>query len=219
MARDLQQETSTMTDGRTARRERGKLAVLEAILEHLAETGGKEEAAPDVVAERAGVSVASLFRYFGTLDGMRQAAAQHWLRKNAHLLTITNLGEGSLEERIENFLQSRLVAFQAGKAAGRLVRRLAQENAEAHERLLHNRAGRLEQISQHFQNEVSSLSPRQGEHLVSVVATLTSHEALVQLTEQDGMELSDVVAPLRDALTCLLRSATGDRSERGPLKS
>lgn len=206
MASGLGEDAPAVTDGRTARRERGKIAVLEAILDHVHETDGLEEATPEEIAERAGVSVASLFRYFGTLDGMRQAAAQHWFLKNDHLLAITDIGEGTLGERIDSFLQSRLNAFSSGKAASRLLRRLANENSEANERLLRGRATRLDQIRHHFDAELSALPPERVGQLVSVVATLTSHESLVQLTEQDGMALPDVVSPLRSALTCLLGS-------------
>jgi len=201
------QDASAAVDGRTARRERGKLAVLEAILAYIAETDGKEKATPELIAERAGGSVASLFRYFGTLDGMRQAAADHWFLKNAHLLTVPKIGQGPLEERIENYVQARLASFAANKAVGRMVRAQAAESGFANDHLMKGRAIRVEQLRRHFGEEFSGLAPDQADQLVSVIATLTSHDSFVQLTERDGMELSDTAGPLRNAMKCLLSAS------------
>jgi len=207
MAGDLENEVAAVTDGRTARRERGKVAVLEAILEHIAETNGYGEATPEEVAQRAGVSVASLFRYFGTLDAMRHAASAHWLQKNEHLLTIDDIGEGSLPVRIETFVRCRIARFEAAKAIGRLVRRLAHENEDAHDMVQQTRAMSMDQVRHHFDTELSQLDPLQAKHLSSIIGTVTSHESLVQLTEQDGMNLSEAATPLEMALTCLLTKA------------
>ena len=57
-------------DGRRARRERGRLAVSDAVIDLVGE--GNTDPTSEQVAERAGVSVASLFRYFETLEELRQ---------------------------------------------------------------------------------------------------------------------------------------------------
>lgn len=197
-----------MTDGRTARRERGKQAVLEAILERVAETGGRGASTPEEIAARAGVSVASLFRYFGTLEGMREAATQRWFDMNGGLLEIPNVGNGSLTERIDTFVGSRLSTFEAAKPASRLLRRLAVENDDARERLLWARTTRIDQIRRHFDPELSHLPAEQVDCMVAVIATLSSHESFVQLTEQDGMDLTAAAVPIRSALLCLLSNAS-----------
>ncbi len=51
-------------DGRRARRERGRIAVSDAVIDLAFE--GNANPTAEQVAKRAGVSVASLFRYFET---------------------------------------------------------------------------------------------------------------------------------------------------------
>ena len=52
--------------GRRARRERNRTAVIDAMFELIAE--GKVPPPAEALAERAGVSVSSIFRYFDNLD-------------------------------------------------------------------------------------------------------------------------------------------------------
>ena len=65
-------ERDTPIDGRRARRERGRSAVIDAAFA-LAEEG-KIPLTTELVAERSGVSAASIFRYFDGLDDLQYQA-------------------------------------------------------------------------------------------------------------------------------------------------
>ena len=60
------------TDGRRARAERNRDAVVEAILDLLCE--GVENPTAEAIAERFGVSVRSVFRHFDDLESLHAAA-------------------------------------------------------------------------------------------------------------------------------------------------
>ena len=60
----------TTEDGRHARRDRNRLAVVDAMLELYVE--GNLDPSSDEIAERAGLSPRSLFRYFEDLDDLGQ---------------------------------------------------------------------------------------------------------------------------------------------------
>ena len=60
------------TDGRTRRRERGRAAVIEALIEPLFE--GVVSPTADQISERAGVSTMSLYRYFDGANDLGNAA-------------------------------------------------------------------------------------------------------------------------------------------------
>ncbi len=88
---------TTVPDGRHARRERGRAAVVDALFEFLLE--GRLPPTVDEVANRAGVSVASVFRYFDGIEDMQRHAFARFRTRFAHLYEIENAGRGSRAPR------------------------------------------------------------------------------------------------------------------------
>jgi Bacterial regulatory proteins, tetR family len=78
-------------DGRHARRERGRLAVIDAMLILVSE--GHVPPTVEQLAERAGVSAASVFRYFDTLEDLRQATTGVFFKRNPHLFEIPEIAK------------------------------------------------------------------------------------------------------------------------------
>ena len=72
--------TAPPTDGRARRRERNREAVVAALLELYRE--GRLQPSADEVAERAGVSVRSVFRYLDDTEAMVRAGST---RQQQHL--------------------------------------------------------------------------------------------------------------------------------------
>ena len=79
-------EETTPIDGRRARRERGRLAVIDAMLSLLQD--GKVPVSADMVADRAGVSVASVFRYFDGLDDLQVQTFERFRERFEPLLVV-----------------------------------------------------------------------------------------------------------------------------------
>src|SRR3954469_10856930 len=80
-------------DGRSLRRERNREAVIEAFLVLVREgnfdPGGAE------IAERAGVSHRSVFRYFDDLADLMMTAIAREVERSLPLATIDRIGEGT----------------------------------------------------------------------------------------------------------------------------
>ena len=93
-------------DGRTMRRTRNRSSVINALLELIQE--GDFEPGASAIAERAGVSHRSVFRYFDDLgDLVRTAVTQQFEQAN-ELAEIPHLGEGSTNDRIERYVAARI---------------------------------------------------------------------------------------------------------------
>ena len=164
------------TDGRRARRERGRLAVIDAMFELL--QAGKVPVNAEMVAERAGVSVASVFRYFDGLDDLQLQTFERFRQRFAPLLAGADSPAGaSRDERIAAFVSARLDLYeQAGAimAVGRL-------RALEHEPLVaasgEMRSLLADQVRRIFEPEVWAASPARVADLVAVIDALTSLEA------------------------------------------
>jgi AcrR family transcriptional regulator len=72
------------TDGRRARRARGQAAVIDAMFDLIID--GHSPPRIDEVAARSGLSQASIYRYFGSLDELQSHTLEHFVERYAHLL-------------------------------------------------------------------------------------------------------------------------------------
>ncbi|NUS53086.1 MAG: helix-turn-helix transcriptional regulator, partial [Nocardioidaceae bacterium] len=97
-------------DGRRARRDRNRDAVLDAVHELFVE----DRALPTVesVAERAGVSLRSVYRYFPDTRELMTAALARRVAQADSLFELPGLGEGSFEERLDRFVAQRLDVYE-----------------------------------------------------------------------------------------------------------
>jgi len=172
-------DTSPAMDGRRARRERGRVAVSEAMIDLVFE--GNIPPTAEAIAERAGVSIASLFRYFETLDDLRRETVEIYLDRLGHLFDIDDIGEGTLDVRIQNLVRSRATLYETTEPMARLLRMRANEVPEVGEVLQRVRATRADQIRHHFDHELQLLSRARRDDLVAIVVSLTSFESWDQM--------------------------------------
>lgn len=180
----MSNRTEPAIDGRRVRRERGRLAVTEAMIDLVLE--GKIPPTSEQVAERAGVSAASLFRYFETLDDLRRATTRLYFDRYADLFDIPDIGHGSFEARIDRFVSSRVMLYEKIEPMARLARWRATEVGELDETLHRVRATRADQIRQHFAAELGRLTSAVAADTSMVVATLTSFESWDQARYDHG---------------------------------
>jgi AcrR family transcriptional regulator len=97
-------------DGRAERSERTRDAVVEAMLD-LIEDGDLRPTAPRV-AERAGVSLRTVFHHFEDLEALFSMAAQRQMQRR--LADVPLIGaEGPLADRIDAFVSARAAALEA----------------------------------------------------------------------------------------------------------
>jgi AcrR family transcriptional regulator len=190
------------TDGRRARRERGRQAVIDATLDLVFE--GNVPPTVEQIAERAGVSTASVFRYFDTLDDLRHATTEIYFERHADLLEIPDIGEGSLATRIDNFVSSRVTLYEAHEPMARLIRLRAHDQAGAAQLVHRLRATRADQVRQHFDAELGPMTAAVRDDMATVIITLTSFEAWDQARRDHGRSAAQLRRSWIAALAKLL---------------
>lgn len=118
-------------DGRRARAERNRDAVVDALLALLRE--GEERPGAADVAERAGVSVRSVFRHFDDLESLLAVAvARQWERVAGRLTDVA--GDGPVDERVRALVAQRARVFEdilTVRRVAELHRRTSPTVAEA----------------------------------------------------------------------------------------
>lgn len=194
---------TTTTDGRTARRERGHQAVLDAALDLIRETG--KPPTPEAVAQRAGVSVSSLFRYVETLDELQEAVIDRFTQRYAPLFNIPDLGSGGLDDRIARHIKSRLTQYSTVAPVARITRSRSLARPRLAASLTAHRSAQWDQIRRHYEPELAAYSPAVIDDVVGSIATLTSFEAW-DLLQGDG---GRTAAQIKRAWTLAIRRMLG----------
>lgn len=184
-------------DGRRLRREQGRIAVVDAMIDLVLE--GRTPPTADEVAARAGVSTASVFRYFDSLDDLRRRGVQRYLERYDHLLDVPDLGEHGLSRRICSLVEARQRFYETIEPMARLARAQALTVPELDDALGRVRATLADQLSEHFANELAGLRPAARRELVAVVAALTSYESWEQL-RRHGLDRAAVGRALQQAV-------------------
>ena len=188
-------------DGRRLRAERGRAAVIDAMFDLIIE--GHLPPAVDQVAERSGVSTATIFRYFGSLDELQQETVARFVHRFEQLLVIDRLGEGSTTTRIRRFVDSRIRLFSEVGPVMHLawIRSLDQPRIAAAVR--DNRRRLLAATTQHFAAELGTASTRQA-RLAGAIDGLCSIESWVSLTRIHDRSPDEVRRVWISAVTALV---------------
>ena len=202
-------------DGRRARRERGRIAVSDAVIDLVVE--GNADPTAEQVAKRAGVSVASLFRYFETLKELRRETLRRYFKRYDHLFQLPDISESTLEDRSQVFVNCRAKLYETTEPMCRQARRRAPDFPDLDEELHSVRAMQADQIRQCFAYELEALSPSARDDLVATINTLTSFESWDQIVHDHNRTPRQVRRTWTTALHRLLQppgySNTGSTTE------
>jgi AcrR family transcriptional regulator len=186
-------------DGRTARRDRNRDAVLDAVLELFTEDmfmpGANE------VAERSGVSPRSVYRYFEDAEALTRAAIDRQLELVEPLFHIPAIGEGPLDERIERFVTCRIRLWQAVGPTARAASFRASTNAVMRQQFESTRELLRGQVAQMFAPELDDLDVPEARAVLGAVDVLCEFAGLDHLRRVRA--LTD--AQTRDILVRSLR--------------
>lgn len=107
-------------DGRTLRRTRNRTKVIVALLDLLNE--GRLEPNVADIADRAGVSHRSVFRYFTDINDLVRTAIGYEVQRLLPLAAIENIGMGTFERRLDAWVDSRLRIYAATFQVSRVAR-------------------------------------------------------------------------------------------------
>lgn len=192
-------------DGRSARRVRNRDTVLDAVLELFAE-GHVEPSAPEV-AERSGISLRSVYRYFEDTDELMRQAILRNIQRTQPLLRIESIGSGTLDERIDRLATSRLHAHEvlAPMVRAALVR--APSNEMIRERLDANMSTMFDQIQTTFRPELELMSPQTRLEVAVAIDVLTGFTAMERLRVSHSLSIEAAHATMVHAVSAVLTSA------------
>jgi AcrR family transcriptional regulator len=185
-------------DGRRARRDRGRLAVIEAVLD-LLEEGGAPPLASDV-AKRAGVSSATLFRYFETLDELQHEAISRFFERKAPLFEVPQIGVGPLGARADRYAAARADLYEGIAPVARLGRARAFDRPVFAETLHSVRRVMADQIRTHFAPELQALTPAARDDAIALIGTITSFESWDQMGQDFGRTQTQIRRAWRGAI-------------------
>lgn len=190
------------TDGRTARRDRNRAAVIDAMITLLLEDGSIPPT--ERIADRAGVSVSSVFRYFESLEDLQQQTVETHFERFGPLFEIPSIGEGGLDPRIARFVDARATLHATVAPIARIARARQSEPSPIGERLATIRDTFVEQVRVHFAPELAVRSRAERDHLADAVDTLTSFEAWDLLHSARGRSGRQIRRTWRTAIRTLV---------------
>jgi AcrR family transcriptional regulator len=201
-------EAGGNADGRTARRDRNRELVLDAVLALFAE--GHLSPTPQQVAERSGVSLRSVFRYYEDTGALLRAAMGRHLELVRPLREIPDLGKGAFDDRVERFVAAQLRLYRAIAPTARAGLIRAATNDVIAERFAAARRERLERLEAMFDLELRAMPLAKRRMALAIVDTMFQFESMEHLHER--LQLSDrkTAEALRHTLRTLFGSAAED---------
>lgn len=198
-------EPGEPADGRTARRDRNKDAVLDAVLDLFAD--GSLTPGPAEVADRSGVSLRSVYRYFDDMDALVRAAIARNLTRMEPLFALSEPGVGSVDDRIERLVRARLQLHDAAAPMARAAVAREATNRIIRERLEETRLLLCRQVEEMFAPELDLLGADARRDVLAAVDVMVGLDALEHLRRYRKLSVEATEAVLVRALTALL--ATG----------
>lgn len=168
-------DVADSVDGRTMRRNRNRTAVITALLDMVRE-GDLHPGAAEI-AERAGVSHRSIFRYFDDLDDLVRTTIDQAFRDAAPISSIPDLGVGALEERIAAMVDARLTLFAHVDGPMQLARMRSYTIPSIDDEIASIAEYFREQLHQHFALELSGIDRPEREFIVDGILVITSYDS------------------------------------------
>lgn len=168
--------TRDATDGRVALRLRNRQRVIDALIELVDE--GDLSVSMDAIVERSGVSERSIFRYFTDLADLAIAAIRAVVERAEPLRVIADIGEGTLEHRIDEMIATRLRVAEQTHAFGTLARRRLALTPEIQQALTNVVLLLRAQIAEQFAPELDAMADDDAVVVSDLLLTLLSYEGL-----------------------------------------
>jgi TetR/AcrR family transcriptional regulator of autoinduction and epiphytic fitness len=184
-------------DGRRLRRAQNREAVLDAMVELFAE--GVLQPSTDEIAERAGVSSRSLFRYFDDVDDLDRAAIERELAVARPLLEVGAAPHDPTAVKAERVAAARVRLFEAIAPAARAARACAHRHPIVARQIREARAYLRNQLRTLFAPELAARPA-----VLPAVDALCTFETYELLRGDQGLSRARTTAALTAALLELL---------------
>lgn len=199
---DGDEDEDVPMDGRVARRQRNVNAVIDAVLEMFAE----EAMFPsmEMVANRSGLSLRSLYRYFGDPGELLEAAikrSREIARDVSHLHAI---GEGPLDERIGAFAEMRVRVYETIGARYRATVANAARRPRIQDELTRSHTELSDQFAAQFGQELDRLDAADRVSVTAAGDLIAQLDAIDFLRRHRRLSIVETEAAITTALSSLL---------------
>jgi AcrR family transcriptional regulator len=179
-------------DGRTARRNRNKDAVLDALIELAREGDGLGEPPVEAIAERAAVSYRSVYRYFEDRTELMLSAIGRVMGDDYAIFDVPGLGDGSFDTRTARLIEVRLAAYHRLAPLTRIAIRLRADEpavAEAYENV---RGQMRAQLETQFAPELDAVGTQDRAGVVAALDAMFQAESLDYLAHHEGLDDAEI---------------------------
>ncbi|MEM1332703.1 MAG: hypothetical protein AAGG08_04515 [Actinomycetota bacterium] len=195
-------DAAAHVDGRAARRQRNVDAVLDVVIEMIAE----EQMFPSIeqAATRSGLSLRSLYRYFADPGELMEAVIERHEGISRSLAHLPHIGDGALDERIDDFVEMRLRVHDGIGGVLRATLANAPRHLRIREQLATARTRQRDQFRAQFAPELSRRRPGERNAVVAAGDLLTQVESIDFLRRHRQLTIAETTDALTTGLLALL---------------
>jgi AcrR family transcriptional regulator len=193
--------TSPEVDGRVLRGARTKGRIVQALLDLL--TDGEVNPTAAAIAERAGVSVRSVFQHFDDLEALYADLAAEQRARVAPLLESLER-PATLDARIDALVAQRRELFETITPVRHAIRGRAAESPALQHRLEEISSVLRHQVERQFDTELASAGTAEAAALAEVIDSVSSFETWDRFRTTQGLSPSTAADALGLALRRLL---------------
>ncbi len=190
------------TDGRRLRRAANREAVVDALLDLYEE--GNLRPGTDEIAERAGISPRSLFRYFEDTDDLAGEAVTRQLARALPLVRLDVDATAPFEDRVRALVEQRFRLFDAVGRAAQVTRLRAPFQPRLAETLAESRHFLRGQLRTLFEAELEAMGGARAEWALASADVLTTFESYQLLTTDQRFSVPEARDVVLRALAALL---------------
>lgn len=189
---------ASAVDGRSLRRERNRQDIVNALLDLI--ENGETEISAALIASKAGLSERSIFRYFDDVNDLYRSVCDLAFSKEIEYALIDDAGVGSLDTKIENFVNQRVRIYTMNEKIAPAARSFAFKNPIIKNQLVVGRKLLRTQIIKHFAEELSAFDKQQQQVAVSIIDSLTTFEYYDMMRSDQKMSVQAIKSVLTESI-------------------
>jgi AcrR family transcriptional regulator len=189
---------ASAVDGRSLRRERNRQDIVDALLGLI--ENGETEISAALIASKAGLSERSIFRYFDDVNDLYRSVCDLAFSKEIEYALIDDAGVGSLDTKIENFVNQRVRIYTMNEKIAPAARSFAFKNPIIKNQLVVGRKLLRTQIIKHFAQELSMFDKQQQQVAVAIIDSLTTFEYYDMMRSDQKMSVQTIKSVLTESI-------------------
>ncbi|HZB72971.1 MAG TPA: TetR/AcrR family transcriptional regulator, partial [Acidimicrobiales bacterium] len=163
------------------------------------------------IAERAGLSSRSLFRYFDDVDDLNRATIDQQLARARPLLAVDARPDDPVATKIERLVDARLRLYEAIAPAARAARVCAWRHPVLAAQITSSRSYLRHQLERLFAPELAAMGAERAAAAVAAAEVLCSFESSELLRVDQRLSRARAAAALEQALLPMLAGEPAHR--------